>query len=355
MFESVPDFSDNTMSVFEEMIRRGISDKYQMVWWVDDRKKDLPEYPNTIYVDRNTFLHKVKFKWKKLRAKCLISCNKILEKANNKQAVIYMAHGTAVKSTRNYYVLPEDIDYVLVASEPSKSVMAYELGVRSEKLVALGYPRNDVLTKTSIDLHAYFDCEYKKIIVWYPTYRQHKHGKMTGAQNALPILHNIENAKKLNSIAMEKGVLLVIKPHFAQDIRYIKEYNFSNILFIDDAFFKKNALSSYEFVASCDALITDYSSVFYDFLLCDKPIAVAWEDVEEYKNNPGFAVDIEEMMKCANKVYDLDDLLVFIDNLVEGKDPYKNQREEICEWANYSTDGNNTARVVDFIIEKACI
>ncbi len=353
MFESVPELSDNTMPVFEEMLKRGLNKKYKMVWWVNDSTNDFPMYDNTIYVDTKTFWNKILFWWCRIFSKCTISCNQVITKIREKQTAIYLAHGTTVKSTRKYYDLPESIDYVLIASEPSKEAMAYELNVDKEKIVALGYPRNDVMGNVQLNLHPFFTKEYNKIIVWYPTYRQNKSGGKTNAKNALPVLHDTNQAIRLNEMAKNQGVLLVVKPHFAQDVSYIKEYNLSNIEFIDDGFFKKNGITSYEFVSSCDALITDYSSIYYDYLLCDKPIAVVWEDIEEYRQNPGFGVDVDEMMKCASKIYTLEEFEAFLVDVANENDEYKELRKEINAWANYSTDGKNAQRVVDFIVEKA--
>lgn len=353
MFESFPDLSDNAMPVFEEMQKRGMDKQYKMVWWVNDSKAELPKYRNTSYIDTNTRWNRILFRWYRMRSRCFICGNRLYDKFLDKQTTFYIAHGTTVKSTRNYYTLPENIDYVLIASEPSKKAMAYELGVDSRKVVALGYPRNDVMGKVQVDLHPFFEKEYKKIIVWYPTYRQHKNGGKTNAQNALPVLHDTEQAARLNEMAKEQGVLLVVKPHFAQDVSYIKEYNMSNIEFIDDSFFKKNNITSYEFVSSCDALITDYSSIYYDYLLCDKPIAVVWEDIEEYRQNPGFGVDVDEMMKCASKIYTLEEFEQFLVDVSQENDAHKEARKEINLWANYATDGRNAQRVVDFIIDKA--
>lgn len=354
MFESVPDLADNTMPVFEEMIKRGLNKKYKMVWWVNEVTDDLPKYPNTTFIDDKTPHNRRLLRWYLYRAKCFICCNRVFEKKLEKQTTIYISHGTTVKSTIQYYALPEEIiDYALIASEPSKQAMAYQMGIREEKVVALGYPRNDVMGYVNKDLHAYFEQDYKKIIVWYPTYRQHKNAHMMCAKNALPILHDTEQAMRLNEIAKEQGVLLVVKPHFAQDVSYIKDYNLSNIIFIDDSFFRKNNLTSYEFVASCDALITDYSSIYYDYLLCDKPVAVVWEDIEEYRQNPGFGVDVDEKMKCAHKIYKIEEFEKFLEDVAKENDIYKELRKEINTWANYSTDGKNAERVVDFIIDKA--
>ena len=198
-----------------------------------------------------------------------------------------------------------------------------------------------------------FPVNYQKIAVWYPTFRQHKNGSATACQNALPILNCAENARKLNEVARKNNVLLVVKPHFAQDISYITDCNLSHIRFINDSFFAEHDISSYEFVGSCDALITDYSSIYYDYLLCDKPIAAIWEDIEEYRANPGFAVDVDYYVKGAEKVYTLDDFESFIDRLANGVDLLREERAEINALVNQSTDGKNAARVADFIIEKA--
>ena len=106
-------------------------------------------------------------------------------------------------------------------------------------------------------------------------------------------------------------------------------------------------------VISRDALITDYSSIYYDFLLCDKPVAAIWEDIEEYRINPGFAVDVDYYMKGAEKIYNLDDFETFVTHVAEDLDVLRSERAEINTLVNHSTDGKNAQRVVDFIVEKA--
>lgn len=353
VFESVPDLSDNPKPVFDKMLEMKLEKKYKFVWYVSDKTKDSPWKDKVICVDTNGFFHKQQFRYYMLRAKCLISCNQFLPSMMSKQKSFYLTHGTALKSVRSYYTVPANIDYMLVASEGVKDMMAYELNFDIKKTIALGYPRNDVLTNAKVNLHHYFNVNFNKIVVWYPTFRQHKNGKKTGSKNALPILNSTAAAIELNEIAQKAGVLIVMKPHFAQDISYIKDNNLSNIRFITDEFFVENEISSYEFIAGCDAMITDYSSVYFDYLLCDKPVALMWEDIEDYRKDPGIAVDVDYIGKGAEKIYNLTDFENFIVKVSEGIDNLRNERHEICEWANYAADGMNTERVVDFIIEKA--
>ena len=352
VFESKPNFADNTRAVFDEMQRRGLHKKYRMYWWVPDKNDDLPSFPNTGYLDLNTYWNQLQFRWITNRARCQICCNRFLITSIPGHKAFYLTHGTALKKLNDYY-LPEGISYTLIASESVREVMARELRADPDTLIPLGYPRNDALTQHKKDLHKLFSGDFRKVVVWYPTFRQHKNGLKTDSGNALPVLHDAENAIALNEAAREYGVLVVAKPHFMQDLSYIKQYDLSNIVFIDDDFFVKNNLSSYEFVGSCDGLITDYSSIFFDYLLCDKPVAVIWEDIEDYRRNPGFAMDPEEAMKGAHKIYTLEDYREFLRVISLDEDPFRQERQAQNLRFNLAVDGKNTQRVTDFIIEKA--
>ena len=146
--------------------------------------------------------------------------------------------------------------------------------------------------------------------------------------------------------------MIVLKPHFAQDVSCVKDLGLSNILFIDDGFFAKNNISSYEFVGGCDALISDYSSIYYDYTLCDKPIAVVWEDIEEYKQKPGLIENYEYYLQGAEKIYTLEELMGFVERVSNGEDLLRDERRDIRDLCNYSCDGKSSKRVVDYILEK---
>lgn len=354
LFESIPDLSDNTKALFDELIRRGMNRKYKMVWIVSKESTNFPNIKNVIYCNKNARFYKYKALYYRIFAKAFVCCNEFWVTFKKGQTSFYLTHGTCIKSVYNYYNLPANIDYMIVNGEKTRQIIAYEVRFPVEKTVALGFPRNDILTNTNRDIKSLFpehDCE--KIVVWYPTFRQHKNGTQNASPHALPILHDENRAAKLNAMAKENKALIVLKPHFAQDVSKIKACNLSNIVFIDDAFFEKNHITSYEFIANSDALITDYSSVYYDYLLCDKPIGLVWEDYEEYKKNVDFAVDIDFVMKAGEKIYNLADFECFLKNLSAGKDILKKERAEISAWANYAKDGKSAQRVADFIVKTA--
>lgn len=354
VFESAPDFSDNTMAVFKEFVKRGYNKKYKLVWVIEKKRRTTEK--NTIYVPRfgNSIIAKCKRLSISYRAKCFISCNRVLPKYREGQSAFYLTHGTPIKSVRKYYSVPSNIDYTIVASKNVEKLYAYEKHIDETKMIGLGFPRNDDLTNNVVDIRKVLETNCSKVIVWYPTYRQSKYeGGIRTEMQALPIIDNKQVAIEMNEWARKNNTLIVAKPHFAQDVSLIDDLKLSNIRFIDDSFFEENNISSYTFVGNCDALLTDYSSIYYDFTLCNKPIGVIWTDIDAYRKTPGFAVDLDFYLKGAEKIYNASDLKQFILDVANGEDKLKSEREEIRDIVNYSTDGRNTERVVDFIVDKA--
>ena len=350
VFESKPDYADNTKAVFEEMIQRGVQKKYKLIWQIQNKKMFVIDQKGVKTV--SPIEQRWKWRWYTHRAKIFVSCNAFLSAKREGQISFYLSHGTPLKSVRDYYNIPDTIDYAFCAGEGIKDIYCYELNFDEDKVVTLGYPRNDELSNFDINVKELFEGDFEKIAVWYPTFRQSKNKLAIAQGNALPIIYDANTAKRLNEYAKERKVLLVLKPHFAQDLSYLKQTELSNIRFINDDFFVQNNLSSYQFVGNCDALITDYSSIYYDFTLCDKPIALIWEDIEEYKEKPGLVDGYEFYTKGGEKIYTIEDFEGFIDRLSKGIDVLKEERNEIKRLSNFADDGQNSKRVVDFIMEK---
>jgi len=188
---------------------------------------------------------------------------------------------------------------------------AQNYNCEEEKLVSLGYPRNDILFNEAKDLHGVFpDVMFDKVIYWLPTYRQHENGRLKCSETSMPILYNEDIAKQINECAKEQNILLVVKPHFVQDLSKIKKVQLSNLKFIDSEFLKEHNIDNYEMLGSCSALISDYSSVYYDYLLVDRPIGLCWDDFDSYNELEGFTVDPHEMLAGGEKIYTPEELTI---------------------------------------------
>ena len=223
--------------------------------------------------------------------------------------------------------------------------------LNADNFVPLGFPRNDALF-CRFDLSNIFG-NFDKFIYWMPTYRQHFSGNAIHSDISFPIIYSADIAKQINECARNNNVFIIIKPHPAQDLTLITAYDYSNLKFINDDFLINMDVSNYKILGNCDALITDYSSVFLDYMLVDKPMCLTWDDFEQYEKMEGFAIDIDYVMSAGEKVYNYRQLCGFIERIAKGKDLLKTQRNKILKSTHKYFDANSTNRIVNYIIENA--
>jgi len=347
LFESKPDFSDSPFYVYKEMCKQGLDSKYKLLWV----KYDDVETPQGFKSLNKK--NKILFSYYTLVSKVIICNNRFLCKRRKGQTSFYLMHGSPLKDTRGYYIMPKGIDYIVSAGKGINERCAKAFETTSERFFPLGYPRNDDLLKERINMEELFG-KYDQYIAWYPTVRQFSGGFKTECSHTIPLIHSNDNLLKLNEIANKTNTLIIIKPHFAQDLKYITEVNCSNIKIIDNSFFVKHNITSYEFVGSTDALISDYSSIYYDYLLCDKPIGLVLEDIDEYRKNPGLIEEFESFTQGGVKIYNINDLISFINDVASNIDNLKDVRNKLCQQFNTTyPDSSITKKVVEFIKDKA--
>lgn len=349
LFESVPPYSDNTWAVYQYIRNNDMLKNYKLEWILrptDELRQEIPSF-----VRKDTRLGKLQYKIKLLHTKAFVFCNAEQYKSRSDQVTIYLDHGSCLKSVRGVYSMSQNLDYALVQAPAFANVTRYEHSMSDDTILApLGYPRNDdFFGDAPLDRATLFSVPFRKLIVWYPTFRQHKNGKVAVSDITLPLIHDAEAAARINACAKENGVLVVLKPHFAQDTSYIRKADLSNLVFIDDSFFPKHGIRPYQFLHMSDGLITDYSSVYYDYLLQDKPVALTWEDYEQYKEANGFAVDTDIFCAGGEKVYTAEELCGFIRRVANDEDVLRQQRIAVRDLTNAYADGNSAQRVAQWV------
>jgi CDP-glycerol glycerophosphotransferase (TagB/SpsB family) len=193
----------------------------------------------------------------------------------------------------------EDIasqDYLIATSKEYQKIMAKSFGIDKEKVLLTGQPRNDLLfEKTN-----YFDKEnidrkqLNKVYIWLPTYRQSIMGEIRTDGNAddkKVSLLNISSFNKLNEILKEKNEMIILNLHPMDILNRLEFSTYSNIKIYKSGELASLGVQLYPLIGSCDVLITDYSSVYIDFDILNKPIIFAMDDFDEYKNSRGFVFD----------------------------------------------------------------
>ena len=114
---------------------------------------------------------------------------------------------------------------------------------------------------------------------------------------------------------------------------------------------EKKKMDLYKIINAVDLLITDYSSIYFDFLLLDRPIIFTPMDLDEYRSNPGLLLEPYEFWTPGYKCLNQSDLQEKI--LLELRDggSYGKERSVIKNIVHKYQDAYSTKRVLDLIHE----
>ena len=297
-------FSDSPKYLYLEMLNNKDYKDYKFIWAFNDPESKTNLFKELVN-DRTTIVKTNTNSYLKsyAKAKYWIVNSKLNERLIKKKGQICCQcwHGTPLKRLgfdilkekgnalntvkeikEKYYNDAKVYDYMLspskFCSEALTSAFALKILNKENIIVEKGYPRNDFLFKYTEDdvlkikKSIGIDTD-KKIILYAPTWRDNQHTSGVGYTYKLGI--DFDTLKKKIG---DKYIILFRAHYFiANSFDFDKYkgfvYNVSNI---DDV----NLL----YVIS-DILITDYSSVFFDFANLKRPMLFYMYDKEEYQNN----------------------------------------------------------------------
>ena len=344
LFESGPDYADNTYYVYKELLNQGYNKKYKFIWLVTNKEQfNDVKNDNVIFVNYGS---KEAEKYRK-KAKFIIDSNKYIQKYNKHQYRFHLGHGMPIKVVAQYTSGCGRVDNYLVTSDYFIPFFADCTKLDKEKFLPLGFPRTDQFFMPKAHFRELDG--YNKVILWMPTYRKHTGGigYKSSLMYGVPSINSEKELLELNKLLKKYNALLIIKLHPAEDTSILDKINLTNILFTKNEILDNNKKNIYELAGLTDALITDYSSIYYDYLLHDKPIGMAIEDIDEFSKNFSLYFDDFENDLPAEYIYNHNDLENFIINVCEGKDikrEARNQKRSI--YVKYN-DGNTSKRIVE--------
>ena len=210
-------------------------------------------------------------------------------------------------------------------------------------LIETGYPRNDFLLNYKQDdtnsiknkLKIPLD---KKVILYAPTWRDNQFA--LGVGNTLDVENHFSKFMK----SINDDYVIIMRLHYLVASKLnLSEYegkvfNYSQL---DDV----NLL----YVIS-DILITDYSSVFFDYANLHRPIIFYMYDLDDYQNNVrDFYIDLKELPGPIIKTEE--ELLDAVYNIETIENKYLDLYQTFCDTYNYLDDGKATERVVNTCIK----
>jgi len=232
--------------------------------------------------------------------------------------------------------------YIVVTADRLRSRFATAFNADESTILSLGYPRNDVLFGPIEGEDVGFDAdvlddlatagEKRDLVLYAPTWRE------TGRDFVADADIDFE---RWNEWAHEHDATVVLKLHPATDVD------------VDDAFDRVVELPSeldiHPAMRYADVLVTDYSSVYFDYLLLDRPIVFFPFDEEQYlSEDRELYFDYDETTP-GPKAERFEELLDHLGDAVGDDDAYAADRERIREAFFDHTDGRSAERVVEAI------
>ena len=171
-----------------------------------------------------------------------------------------------------------------------------------------------------------------------PTWRKHisNENEFINSQY-FKMINGFLNNEKLLSLIKDKGYKIIFKPHF-------ELLKYCDLLNIPDEILLSEDESYQELFNKSMLLITDYSSVYIDYLLIDKPICFAMDDLEEYRKNRGFAYEPVENYLPGEIVDNCSALMNWINNI--NLDSFKEDRAQLKKLFYVNPDQYSSKRVL---------
>lgn len=352
-------------ALYEYMIKNKKFNDYKFVWaFKNVNQHKILKNKNTIVVKTNS---KEYFKYLSLSKYWIV--NSLIDvsiKKKKNQIYLQCWHGTPLKKLRYDIEVKGAVlntiseirkrndldaikfDYFISPSKfcTEKFISAFNLKKlgKDNIIVEKGYPRNDYLfnyKKEDIDkIKKLLKLpKGKKVILYAPTFRDNQHTSGVGYTYNLGI--NFDKMQK----ELSKDYIILFRTHYFVS----NSFDFSKYdKFIYD-------VSKYDdindlYVIS-DLLITDYSSVFFDFANLKKPMIFYMYDLDDYKNNlRDFYFDLNILPGPIVKQDD--DLIKEIKNIDNYDELYLDKYIKFNKKFNYLDDGKSTERVVEVIFNE---
>ena len=319
IFESSPDLSDNAEALYRYFLEKKVNETYKIVWLCNKPVTEQLMANNVLWLHRNAddVLTQIRVLYVLMRAKFIFDSNAFVGLQRRDQVRVHLGHGMPIKAVKEYCRTAGQMNEILVTSSFFNDIYEDLFNVDKTQILNIDLPRNDYLLKEyPIKKQLFGD---KKIVFWLPTYRQHRNGNKSVRMGSklnfgLPCIDTKEQLDKLVETAKQNNWMILFRIHPAQDQSFLQTSTNEWLCNVNDEFLSQHQLKLYEVLGMSDALITDYSSVYYDFLLTDRPIALTIDDLEEYSQTFKIALDYQKYIK-AQYIYQYDDLLNFMQNM----------------------------------------
>ncbi len=238
-------------------------------------------------------------------------------------------------------------DFLLYPNEYTRDIMIKDYmleNVARGQVLLSGYPRNEIFfdREASARVREELELSDKRVYVYMPTYR----GSVGKGKTSKSSVYLAYYLYEMDKMLREDEVLYVnLHPLATNSVNFS---DFNKIKRFPQGY------EVYEFLNAADVLVTDYSSVFFDFAVTGKKTVLFTFDEEDYLRDRGMYMDIAELP--FPRVYGIDSLF---EELRSGKNyddseflrrfcayECKNASEKLCDAVILGKEGEVTVEPI---------
>ncbi len=231
------------------------------------------------------------------------------------------------KIARVYFkkIFSENYTWILTTAKRLVPIMADSFCVGEEQIKVWGQPRNDQIffppDRERLLSGIYPDLPpYKKVILYAPTFRDYGNTRLFPFKDF--------DQKKLEEFLEQEQAIVLLRLHI-KEAGAADSYLTNRIRRFDSG-----EISDVTGILGIfDLLITDYSSIYVDYLLTEKPLLFLPYDKEQYVCGRGMNFEYEEVTP-GPKPETMETFMEEIHGFFSGRDTWKEQREQVKQMFN---------------------
>lgn len=285
------------------------------------------------------------------------------------QLLVNLWHGSGVKA-HDYYdhnLNPRHViklkkyfnmvDLMCVHSLDDRFKLSAMLHFDLRKMYVTGQPRLDSVTNSDgksklINIFGENIKKYQKLIFFAPSYRANMscHAGKIYSDNIFR-LQDFDNSL-LDEFLVKNNAAIIYKLHPIEQTAFLgREFEMSEHCYeLTDMTLFEQDIRYDEILNAFDVMVSDYSSIAYDFLLLNRPIVYLLPDYEEYKNAKGFVFSNIDAYMPGEKAYTFEALLQALQNAFLEPGQYEDARKNVLNNRFDYMDGKSTERCFNQIM-----
>lgn len=347
-------YSDSPKYIYE-YLSKNYPGKYEFIWIIDKKGTQIP------YKHKKVKRFSIRYAYYLARSKYYVFNSRQPEWVRKREGNVFLQtwHGTPLKklvfdqedvssATPRYkaqvYKQSRAWDYLIAANYFSSEVFK-RCFMFNKTMLETGYPRNDILhakDKDEIALNIRKKLNIptnKKTILYAPTWRDDEfYGK---GEYKFQLQLDLQMMKK----ELGDEYVILLRTHYfiadALDVTGLEDFAYN--------------LSKYDDISELylisDILITDYSSVFFDYANLKRPMLFFTYDLEKYRDVlRGFYIDIEEELP-GPLVFTSEEVIASIKNIDGIKEKYSERYEQFYEKFCGLEEGNASEKVARAVFQ----